>query len=525
MVGTTETQKDNKDSTSTSTTTTNEERPLFEDLDPSSEVTEIESLCMNCHENGITKIMLTKVPYFREIIIMNFECPHCDYTSKEIQYGGKIEDKGARLELTVKNARDLNRQVVKSDTATVTIPSLEFEIPAQTQKGSINTIEGFLSQSIDGLEKAQVLRRIEDAETADKIDSFISLLTSTLHLEKGPFVFVVDDPSGNSYIENPLAPNEDPQLKITHYVRTEQQDIACGLTPHTHANNTQAHEQAREKINQQIANTTPSTTTTTTTTSSYTHPGDEDKDKEKEVMTFPDFCTSCGEPGELRMVQTSIPYFKDIVLMAYNCEYCGYKSNEIKAGGAISAKGRRITLKVENLEDLSRDILKSETANVYIPELDLHLGTGTLGGRFTTIEGLLSQILDELESNPFVRGDSSDPEAREKYNHFVGTLTSFLDGTKKFTIELDDPVANSHIQNLFAPDPDPNMTIEDYERDWQQNEDLGLNDIKTENYGEDEHDEKEESEKHEKEEKGKENVHNGGEEKSIEGHSETKPGG
>ena len=53
-----------------------------------------------------------------------------------------------------------------------------------------------------------------------------------------------------------------------------------------------------------------------------------------------------------------------------------------------------------------------------------------------------------------------------------------------FTLILDDPLANSYLQNLYAPDPDPNMTIESYDRTWDQNEELGLNDMKVENYEE-----------------------------------------
>ena len=54
-----------------------------------------------------------------------------------------------------------------------------------------------------------------------------------------------------------------------------------------------------------------------------------------------------------------------------------------------------------------------------------------------------------------------------------------------FTLILDDPLANSYLQNLYAPDADPNMTIESYDRTWDQNEQLGLNDMKVENYEED----------------------------------------
>ena len=55
---------------------------------------------------------------------------------------------------------------------------------------------------------------------------------------------------------------------------------------------------------------------------------------------------------------------------------------------------------------------------------------------------------------------------------------------RPFTFILDDPLGNSYLQNLYAPDPDPNMAIEDYERSWEENEFLGLNDMKTEGYEE-----------------------------------------
>ena len=44
--------------------------------------------------------------------------------------------------------------------------------------------------------------------------------------------------------------------------------------------------------------------------------------------------------------------------MSTNCDRCGYRDNEVKSGAAISPQGKRITLKVEDREDLSRDILK-----------------------------------------------------------------------------------------------------------------------------------------------------------------------
>ena len=47
--------------------------------------------------------------------------------------------------------------------------------------------------------------------------------------------------------------------------------------------------------------------------------------------------------------------------MATVCEYCGHKTNEVKSGGGIEPKGKRISLKVTDATDMSRDVLKVRT--------------------------------------------------------------------------------------------------------------------------------------------------------------------
>ena len=53
--------------------------------------------------------------------------------------------------LKVVDQDGLNRSIVKSEFATVKIPELELEIPPQTQKGSIKTVEGFLLSTYEGI--------------------------------------------------------------------------------------------------------------------------------------------------------------------------------------------------------------------------------------------------------------------------------------------------------------------------------------------------------------------------------------
>ena len=53
--------------------------------------------------------------------------------------------------------------------------------------------------------------------------------------------------------------------------------------------------------------------------------------------------------------------------MATVCDSCGHKTNEVKSGGGIEQQGSRISLKVTDVSDMSRDVLKVST--VYIPVL------------------------------------------------------------------------------------------------------------------------------------------------------------
>ena len=48
-------------------------------------------------------------------------------------------------------------QVVKSESATVTVPELDFEIPSQ--KGSVTNVEGLLSEAAAGIRASQVHSR------------------------------------------------------------------------------------------------------------------------------------------------------------------------------------------------------------------------------------------------------------------------------------------------------------------------------------------------------------------------------
>ncbi|CAG8554115.1 6321_t:CDS:2 [Acaulospora colombiana] len=158
--------------------------------------TEIESLCMSCGQNGITKLLLTKIPHWKEIVIMSFNCEHCGLSNNEVQFAGKIAENGCTYTCRIDNKEDLNRQLVKSETASIRIPELDLEIPATTKKGRLTTVEGLVSGIVEDLSADQPIRKSTDEETYNKIDAIIRKLSS--YLEEGEeFSIVVDDPAGN----------------------------------------------------------------------------------------------------------------------------------------------------------------------------------------------------------------------------------------------------------------------------------------------------------------------------------------
>lgn len=86
------------------------------------------------YPQGTTRLLMTRIPHFREVILTSFDCSHCGHHNTGFQ-PGRVQELGVRYELAIKEARDLSRQVVKSDHATFSIPEVELEIPGDGEKG------------------------------------------------------------------------------------------------------------------------------------------------------------------------------------------------------------------------------------------------------------------------------------------------------------------------------------------------------------------------------------------------------
>ncbi len=358
------------------------------------------TLCMACGGNGTTKMLPVTIPYFREVVVCSFECDDCGYKNNDAMFGGELQEKGVCFRLRVKDSTDLNRQIVKSDYATVTFEELEFEIPAKAHKGEINTVEGLLSACVSRLEYDQPARLNSDVDVGLKIANVISRLRGMASGDEQVTV-TIDDPSGNSFVENPSAPEVDESLKQSFYVRTPEQDIFVGLQPRSKDEIDNVGEknvalEGAEGLLERRGHCDDNLV------------GTNANALKEEAFVFPEICPGCRVEGRTQMCQVDIPHFKDVIIMSFDCENCGYRSNEVKGGGGIPTKGTRWELTVRGRDDLAREVLKSETCVVEVPEIQLVMQMGTLGSIYTTVEGLLDKVRMNLgEENPFVTGDSA----------------------------------------------------------------------------------------------------------------------
>lgn len=117
---------------------------------------------------------------------------------------------------------------------------------------------------------------------------------------------------------------------------------------------------------------------------------------------------------------------------------------------------------------------QSDSCGIEIPELELQLSSSG-AGRYTTIEGLIDHMRNQLrQSNPFGIGDSATSESRHNMESLIAKMKDMVG----LTIIMDDPAGNSWCQEADE--------VVHYERTFEQNEELGINDMRVDGYDDNE---------------------------------------
>jgi len=64
----------------------------------------------------------------QEVVIMSNACDTCGYRSSDIKAGGGVSEKGTNITLAVSEQDDLRRDVIKAESASISIPEADLEV-------------------------------------------------------------------------------------------------------------------------------------------------------------------------------------------------------------------------------------------------------------------------------------------------------------------------------------------------------------------------------------------------------------
>ncbi len=135
------------------------------------------------------------IPYFGEVMESTILCSECGYKHSDTICLEQKEPVKYSMLITKDN---LNARVVKSQTATVSIPELGLKVePGAKSQGYVSNIEGILNRFEDAVNTA--LRFVEDEESKNNAMIILEDLEKVKNGYKDVEI-IIEDPFGHSTI-------------------------------------------------------------------------------------------------------------------------------------------------------------------------------------------------------------------------------------------------------------------------------------------------------------------------------------
>jgi zinc finger protein len=148
-------------------------------------------------------------------------------------------------------------------------------------------------------------------------------------------------------------------------------------------------------------------------------------------------CPSCRN----RTFNIKIYYYEipqgPLNLIVSKCSSCGFSFRDVVP--LWEGEGKRIELKVENMEDLSSKVFRGPNGRVLIPELGVEIEPGPYSqGYLGTVDGIIEDILEITQRECEGRGDDGCRKAIER-------IEKALRGELNFTLIIEDHTGLSFI--------------------------------------------------------------------------------
>ena len=161
------------------------------------EITEMIIKCPACSVEGVAKSIMKEleIPHFGKVLETTIQCPKCGFRHSDVI---ALEQNDPAKYIIDINRNNLSVRVVRSQSATVTIPELGVKVePGPKSEGYVTNIEGILTRFEDAVIKA--LNLFEDEESQKNARN---TLINIRELKKGngTATLIIHDPFGQSNI-------------------------------------------------------------------------------------------------------------------------------------------------------------------------------------------------------------------------------------------------------------------------------------------------------------------------------------
>jgi len=159
----------------------------------------------------------------------------------------------------------------------------------------------------------------------------------------------------------------------------------------------------------------------------------------EKILEYKVKCPICGSKINVSEYLYEAPYVGKLIISSGTCFNCKYKWSDVRL--AESRGPRRIIYRVEDVKDLNALVIRSSTATVKIPEIEVEIIPGLAAqGYITTIEGI---VMDIYEKTKFLCSEKEAP--KEKCSEKLELLKKAMNGEIKYTVVIEDPMGVSAI--------------------------------------------------------------------------------
>lgn len=161
------------------------------------EINEMVIKCPACSVEGQAKSIMREIeiPHFGKVLETTIQCPECGFKHSDII---ALEQNDPAKYIIAINKKNLSTRVVRSQSATVSIPEIGVKVePGPKSEGYVTNIEGILTRFEDAVKKA--LNLFDDAESQANAKN---TLKNIEELKKGNMeaTLIIYDPFGQSNV-------------------------------------------------------------------------------------------------------------------------------------------------------------------------------------------------------------------------------------------------------------------------------------------------------------------------------------